>query len=58
MISPLIIPADNGNKFLVLMVLNFQISRKEEIEQLLDQEQPDLPRPVGKDIIYAFFRLL
>ena len=42
---------------LVLMVLNFSDKQEEEIEQLLDQEQPDLPRP-AEQRHYAFFRLL
>ena len=44
--------ADNGIKFFGADGFKLSDKQEEEIEQLLDQEQPDLPRPAGKDILH------
>lgn len=44
--------ADNGIKFFGADGFKLSDKQEEEIEQLLDQEQPDLPRPAGKDIMH------
>lgn len=44
--------ADNGIKFFGADGFKLSDKQEEEIEQLLDQKQPDLPRPAGKDILH------
>lgn len=44
--------ADNGIKFFGADGFKLSDKQEEEIEQLLDQEQSDLPRPAGKDILH------
>ena len=44
--------ADNGIKFFGADGFKLSDKQEEEIEQLLDQERPDLPRPAGKDILH------
>ena len=43
--------ADNGIKFFGADGFKLSDKQEEEIEQLLDQEQP-VPRPAGKDILH------
>ena len=42
--------ADNGIKFFGADGFKLSDKQEEEIEQLLDQEQPDLPRPAAKTL--------
>lgn len=44
--------ADNGIKFFGADGFKLSDKQEEEIEQLLDEDQPDLPRPAGKDIMH------
>ncbi|MFC0138579.1 phosphoglucosamine mutase [Staphylococcus petrasii] len=44
--------ADNGIKFFGADGFKLSDDQEDEIEALLDQENPELPRPVGKDIVH------
>ena len=44
--------ADNGIKFFGSDGFKLSDDQENEIEQLLDQTNPDLPRPVGEDIVH------
>ena len=44
--------ADNGIKFFGSDGFKLSDDQEQEIEVLLDQENPDLPRPVGEDIVH------
>lgn len=44
--------ADNGIKFFGADGFKLSDDQENEIEALLDQENPELPRPVGKDIVH------
>lgn len=44
--------ADNGIKFFGADGFKLSDAQEEEIETLLDQDKPDLPRPVGTDIVH------
>ncbi|MDT4255954.1 phosphoglucosamine mutase [Staphylococcus haemolyticus] len=44
--------ADNGIKFFGADGFKLSDAQEEEIETLLDQDNPDLPRPVGTDIVH------
>ncbi|EWH99895.1 phosphoglucosamine mutase [Staphylococcus aureus] len=44
--------ADNGIKFFGSDGFKLSDEQENEIEALLDQENPELPRPVGNDIVY------
>ena len=43
---------DNGIKFFGSDGFKLSDDQEREIEQLLDQENPELPRPVGEDIVH------
>ena len=43
---------DNGIKFFGADGFKLSDAQEEEIETLLDQDNPDLPRPVGTDIVH------
>ncbi|EJD5668195.1 phosphoglucosamine mutase [Staphylococcus pseudintermedius] len=45
--------ADNGIKFFGSDGFKLSDAQENEIEALLDQENPDLPRPTGKDIVHT-----
>ncbi|MEJ7542745.1 phosphoglucosamine mutase [Staphylococcus intermedius] len=45
--------ADNGIKFFGSDGFKLSDEQENEIEVLLDQENPDLPRPTGKDIVHT-----
>ncbi|EJA1886443.1 phosphoglucosamine mutase [Staphylococcus pseudintermedius] len=45
--------ADNGIKFFGSDGFKLSDVQENEIEALLDQENPDLPRPTGKDIVHT-----
>ncbi|EJM2406069.1 phosphoglucosamine mutase [Staphylococcus pseudintermedius] len=45
--------ADNGIKFFGSDGFKLSDAQENEIETLLDQENPDLPRPTGKDIVHT-----
>ena len=44
--------ADNGIKFFGSDGFKLSDDQEEEIEALLDQDEPSLPRPVGTDIVH------
>ncbi|EGQ4042834.1 phosphoglucosamine mutase [Staphylococcus pseudintermedius] len=44
---------DNGIKFFGSDGFKLSDAQENEIEALLDQENPDLPRPTGKDIVHT-----
>ena len=44
---------DNGIKFFGSDGFKLSDNQEQEIEKLLDQENPDLPRPVGEDIVHC-----
>lgn len=44
--------ADNGIKFFGSDGFKLSDEQENEIEELLDQENPELPRPVGNDIVH------
>src|SRR5699024_7904108 len=43
--------ADNGIKFFGSDGFKLSDDQEQEIEALLDEENPDLPRPIGNDIV-------